>query len=76
MIKKTVLQGLIESAWSDYCDLDYFIDDMARGGDSKLISKHVMKMAMKHLRDDIHKMHSFLCGMEEGIKMRDEENDS
>jgi hypothetical protein len=75
MADKTALQILIDSSWSDYCDLDYFIDDLTRGQQAPA-SKHVLKMAMKHLRDDLHKIHSFLCGMEEGVKMRDEENDS
>jgi hypothetical protein len=70
MTDKTPLQELIHETWSDYSDLDYWIEDITRGSDSKTISKHVMKMAMKHLRDDLYKTHAFLSGLEE--RMRDD----
>jgi hypothetical protein len=63
--EKSKVQKAIESSWSDYCDLNYWIDEMARGSDSKQISKHVMKMAMKHLRDDFYDIHKVLCDIEE-----------
>jgi hypothetical protein len=66
MTKKTVLQGLIESAWSDYCDLDYFIDDMTRGQQAPA-SKHVLKMAMKHLRDDMLSVHAYLSQINDRV---------
>jgi hypothetical protein len=65
MTSKTELQGFIETTWSDYCDLDYWIDELTQGGDTKTISKHVIKMAMKHLRDTLYDTHAYLCRIEE-----------
>jgi hypothetical protein len=76
MTQKTELQEITKDMWSDYCDLDYWIADMTRGSDSKNIPKHVMKMAMKHLRDDIHKTYQFLCRLEASSEMEENNNDT
>lgn len=70
---KTVLQKLIEENWSDYCDLDSWVNEMTMGSSTSHISKHVIKMAMKHLAANLHKTHAFLCGMEEATRARMED---
>jgi hypothetical protein len=67
--EKTELQKHIDENWSEYCDLDYWISEMTRGSETAHISKHVIKMAMKHLRDNLYDTHHFLCLLEEEKKM-------
>jgi hypothetical protein len=57
------LNKYITKIWQDYCDLDYWIDDMDKGGNDR-IPKNVLKMAMKHLRTDLYGVHALLCRLE------------
>lgn len=52
-------QKLIDSSWSDYCDLDGWITEMTRS--NAMPPKYVLKMAMKHLRSNFYDIHKFLC---------------
>jgi hypothetical protein len=74
MPDKTELQKCITTIWADYCDLDYWIDDMNKGGCDR-IPKNVMKMAMKHLRSDLYRTHKILCRLEVGSEMEEDKND-
>ena len=56
-------QKLIDKVWSDYCDLDSWIREMKQK--SAVPSKYVLKMSMKHLRDNLYAVHKFLCQEEE-----------
>jgi hypothetical protein len=55
------LQEIIDSSWSNYSDLDYWIEEMNRRSDR--IPKWVLKMAMKHLRSDFYKIHKIACDL-------------
>lgn len=56
-------KALQEKAWSNHCDLDYWIKDMCqRDG---VPNKHVLKMAMKLLAKDFYDMSGFLSRIEE-----------
>lgn len=55
---------LQDEAWSDYCSLDYWIKDM--GQLDTVPNKQVLKMAMKHLRDNLYNVSGFLARIEEG----------
>jgi len=55
---------LQEAAWSDHCDLDYWILDM-KSGKPCTVPKNVMVLAMKHLRDDLYKISGFLARIQE-----------
>jgi hypothetical protein len=55
---------LQEAAWSDYCDLDYWIADM-KSGKPCTVPKNVMILAMKHLRDDLYDMSGFFANISE-----------
>ena len=59
MIDKEALDTAIDMVWSDYCDLNYWISDMNQR--DQMIPKNVLKLAMKHLRDDFHKLHEYLA---------------
>jgi hypothetical protein len=62
------LQKAIDATWSDYSDLDYWVKEMSRK--DGVPTKWVLKMAMKHLRDDLYKTHALLCELrerEEGV---------
>lgn len=59
--------GVLESnAWSDYCDLDYWITDMCQK--DGVPNKHVLKMAMKHLRDNLYNVSGFLSRIKEDFR--------
>lgn len=58
------IQKGIDCTWSDFCSLDYWINDMTRG-EQTLPNKQVLKMAMKHLRDGLYEVHSLLCDLKD-----------
>ena len=63
---KDPLDQAITMLWSDYSDIDYWVRDMSmKAGSDVSIPKHVLKMAMKHLRDDLYKCHSIMCKIQE-----------
>lgn len=62
--EKSEVQKAIEMSWSDYCDLDYWVTEMTSGRPQH-IPKNVLKMAIKHLRSDMYKIHKVLCDIEE-----------
>jgi len=53
------LEKLIDSSWSNYSDLDYWVREMSQRND--YIPKWVLKMAMKHLRDSFYEIHNIGC---------------
>ena len=68
MVDKEAIDEAINMAWSDYCDLDHWIDDLTRGEEARFTSKYVLKMAMKHLRDDFYKLYKWACVVKEENK--------
>ena len=52
------------AAWSDHCDLDYWITDMTSGKPCN-IPKNVLKMAMKHLSKDLYDIAGLLAKIKE-----------
>jgi hypothetical protein len=65
MVDKKAIDKAIEKLWSNYCDLDYWIEDMKRTAGNVNPNKWVLKMAMKHLRDDMYKLHDWACAVRE-----------
>ena len=53
----------VDDLWSNYCDLDHWIEEMARK--PGVPSKYVLKMAMKHLRSDLYNVHKFICKLKD-----------
>ncbi len=62
--EKSKIRTIVDTSWSDYSDLDYWVGDMTRGH-AQSIPKHVLKMAMKHLRDDMKKIHDLACELQD-----------
>ena len=71
MLDGKLINDMVNTAWSDYCDLDYWIDDMTSGKPNR-IPKNVLKMAMKHLRSDMYKIHKVLCAIQSEFEVKDE----
>jgi len=63
--EKDYIQEIIDITWSDLCDLGYWIEEMNR--QEQRIPKWVLKMAVKHLKTDLRKIHDLACT----IKSRD-----
>ncbi len=62
------IQEAIEYTWSDYSDLDYWIEEMNSRSDR--IPKWVLKMAMKHLRRDLYAVHGLLVELKDREEQR------
>ncbi len=72
MTKK--IRKAIESTWSDYSDLDYWIREMNQK--NQTIPKWVLKMAMKHLRRDFYDVHALLVELQEREEGRAQDNEA
>ena len=58
-MNQTELKELQSKIWNDYSDLDHWIRDMNKT-DTQRMSKYVLKIAMKHFRNDMLLIHRFL----------------
>lgn len=64
LVDKKALDIAIDKLWSNHCDLDFWVIEMTSGKPQN-IPKWVLKMAMKHLRDDMYNLHSWACVIKE-----------
>jgi len=60
---KDRIQKAIDTTWSNWCDLDKWIEEMQQRSDR--LPKWVLKMAMKHLRRDMYEVHALLCELKD-----------
>jgi hypothetical protein len=64
---KEQIQKGIDSTWSNYSDLDYWIREMSQK--DGVPTKWVLKMAMKHLRSDMYDVHATLCKIKDDLEV-------